>query len=228
MELSKSNIHSLDQLILHSEIPYEDVKIELLDHLATDIELRMDTNPDLSFADALRLSSTDIKENIIGIQKEIEHREIRKSVSETFGLTNVKSSIIFLLFSVLAYSSFQSLGIWGAPISSSIIGLTAIGLLICAFRMRSIPNTTSLELKYRTQNFWIPLFLAAVIAFVISSLFIGIIKANSFWHYIDELLLIPIALSYGFLLKVIVHISTFWIDDIKMRVDIDRKFLEVV
>ena len=92
MELAKPEIQSLEQIILHAEIAYEDVKIELIDRLATDIEIKMESNTGLSFSDALRLSATDIKEDIIGIQKDIEKREIRKSIVEAFGFRNIKST----------------------------------------------------------------------------------------------------------------------------------------
>jgi len=103
MELSKPEIQSLKQIILHSEIPYEDVKIELLDRLATDIEIRMESNTDLSFSDALRLSATDVKEEIISIQKDIERRENRQSIVDSFGFRNIRSTVLFMFFTIATY-----------------------------------------------------------------------------------------------------------------------------
>ena len=227
MELSKSHIHSLEKLILHSEIPYEDVKIELIDHLATDIEIRMETNPDLSFGDAIRISSTDIKDSIISIQKDIEQSQIRRSLVESFGFRNTKSSVIFMFFALMAYGMFLALGTPGAPIVPSILGLTMIGLIIGALRLRGISRISSLQTKYRKQNYWIPMLLAACLTLLVSITFMLIIIHNNFWYYINDLLTIPIALSYGFLLKVIIHGCTSYIGDIKTRADIDQQFLEV-
>jgi len=228
MELAKTEIHSLEQIILHSEIPYEDVKIELLDRLATDIEIRMESNTGLSFSDALRLSAIDIKEDIIGIQKDIEHRVIKKSISESFSFRNVKSTVVFMLFAVFAYACFRNMGTIGAPIATSILTLCFISIIVCKVRLDRIPDTNSLELKYRKNNFWVPLLLAAFIALSISLFFIDIINRTSFWGYIDDVLMIPICFAYGFLFKVIIHISVFWIDNIRTRGDIDKQILKLI
>ncbi len=228
MELSKPEIHSLEQIILHSEIPYEDVKIELLDRLATEIEIRMESNPDLSFSDALRLSATDVKEEIISIQKDIERRENRQSIVDSFGFRNIKSTVLFMFFTIATYGCFHSLGTWGAPIASSIVTFTIISIVIAAIRLRFISSPDSLQLKYRMQNFWIPLLLAALITMMTSFIFIEIINQGHFWTYINKLLVIPVSLAYGFFFKVIIHVPTSGINDIRTRVELDKKFLELV
>ena len=187
----------------------------------------MESNPDLSFSEAIRLSSKDIKENIISIRRDIERQEIKRSIGESFSFQNIKSTVIFLFFSIATYGCFQVLGAWGAPITSSISGLTIIGLMVCALRMRNIPASASLQLQYRKQNFWLPLLLAASLAFIVSMIMLKIIVTGHFWSYINDILLIPVALSYGFLLKVMIHICTFWVDDIHMRAHLEKRIMEV-
>ncbi len=228
MELAKTEIQSLEQIILHSEIPYEDVKIELLDRLATSIEVRMEGNPELSFSDALRLSSTEIKEDIIGIQKDIEHREIKKSIVEAFGFRNLKSSVIFMFFAIATYGCFLAMGTIGAPIVSSIIAFTTIGIIVSKIRASTISSVNSLNLKYRKQNYWIPLLLVAAFSLAVSTITIEIINTFCFWSYINNLILVSVAIAYGFLFKVIIHISVFWIDDTRNRTEIDKKILKLV
>ena len=230
MELSKPEIQSLEQIILHSEIPYEDVKIELIDRLATDIEIRMESNTGLSFSDALRLSATDIKEDIIGIQKDIEKREIRKSIVEAFGFRNIKSTVIIIFFTLFAYGCLTDLYISEIPvlILNSVAMFTLISIVICSVRLRLISKTDSLQLKSRKKNFWIPLLIAALLTVVTSGIFIYIIEWGHFWTFIDNLLLIPVGLAYGFFIKVAIHITTSWISDIHTRVELDKKFLKLV
>ena len=225
MELNKNEIASLKNFILDSKIPYEDVKIELLDRMATDIEVRMEHNPNLSFTNAIRLSAAGIKEDIIGIQKDIEQRVIKNSIAEAFGFRNIKSTVVFMVWTILTYACFRNLGTIGAPIATSILTLIFISMVVCRIRLHRIPYNDSLELKYRKKNFWVPLLLAAFIACSISLFFVDIINGTSFWGYIDDILMIPICVAYGFLLKVITHISVFWIDDIRTRTTLDKQIL---
>jgi len=227
MELEKSQILTLEGLILQSEIPYEDVKIELIDHLATEIEIRMESNPDLTLGDAIRLASPGVKKSIVAIKKDIEKEVITSSLISAFKLNSIRSIAVYMFMSVVAYSFFQGMGPYGAPIGSSIIGLTLIGFLIGMRRTSSIHTPRSLYLSIRKTYFWIPLIISASLCYAMSMTFIIIIETFNYWNYINNILLIPVGLAYGLLLKVILDVTVFNVWDMEEEQTLERRFTEL-
>ena len=122
MQLVNTDIKSIEHVILHSDIPYEDVKVELIDHLATEVEIRMEQNPGLSFSDALRLSASNLKDSILGIRRSIQQETLKKLVIQSFDLTNWLTWASILFFGAISYRLFSLYGFY-APLGREFLGL---------------------------------------------------------------------------------------------------------
>jgi len=225
MELATSNIQTLEQLILQSDIPYEDVKIELIDHLATEIEIRMEASPSLTFGEAIRLSSRGLTTNIHAIRKDIEESVIKSMIRNTLDFSNPRSLVLVAFFSVLAYGFFSTLGAVGAPIIISLLFLSTIAIVLGRIRLGRARNYDTIAVKIRRTYFWIPVILAATICGIVSTVFREIIWQTNFWSYIDAILLIPIALSYGLLLKTMWDTIFYNVHQLNAEIKLDERLL---
>ena len=90
MELSKEQIHEIDKYISACGIKYYDVKMEIVDHFASILEIRLDENPSLNFKEAIIEEHKKFSNN--GFKKLLETKTKtthNKFVKQTW--TNFKS-----------------------------------------------------------------------------------------------------------------------------------------
>ena len=223
MQLEKTEIHSVEHIILQSDIPYEDVKIELIDHLATEIEFRISQNPDLSFADALRLASKNLKATIIEIRIGIKEHLIAKMIRKSLFSFQWYAIALILFFSTITYNLFVYLGPY-APLGKSIFGLAIIATVLGQLRMARIDTDLNYAYQVIKRYSWVPLFLSAGICYAVSFFFLSVIQRTHFGIFMDRMLLIPVAISFGFFLKVIIDTVVFNASAINDMIKLDRAF----
>ena len=101
MKLSKVNIQFIDRYLLKSDILFIDIRMELVDHIASDIEVKMQ-NEKLSFYDAFKIYMVENKRDLV---KNYENQK-KKNQLKGFGMVwkNFKkpwSVITFLIILVL-------------------------------------------------------------------------------------------------------------------------------
>ena len=223
MQLEKTEIQSVEHIILQSEIPYEDVKIELIDHLASEIEFRISQNPDLSFADALRLSSRNLKKTILEIRSSIREHLIAKMIRTSLFPFQWYAFALILFFGAITYNFFI---FWGpyAPLGKAIFGIAVIGTLLSQWRMSRIDMSNNYAYQITKTYSWVPLFISAGICYVIAFLFLSIITRTYFGILIDRILLIPVAVSFGFFLKVVIDTVVFNPGRISEMIKLDKAF----
>ena len=90
MELSKEQIHEINEYISACGIKYYDVKIEIVDHFASILEIRLDENPSLNFKETIIEEHKKFSNN--GFKKLLETKTKtthNKFVKQTW--TNFKS-----------------------------------------------------------------------------------------------------------------------------------------
>lgn len=116
MELTKEQVQKVDALLKNRGVKYWDIRIELLDHLVTDIERRIDQGDSFDRAKENSLHSLEINGNLKDLTR-LRLKEINKIVRKQY-LGKIKElliepiyliPIIFfvgLYFAIYSFSSF--------------------------------------------------------------------------------------------------------------------------
>lgn len=113
MELSKEQIHEIDKYISACGIKYYDVKMEIVDHFASILELRLDENPSLNFKEAIieehkKFSNNGFKKLLEAKTKTTHNRFIKQTIinfKSFFKLPKIVITVFayFLLYKLMPY-----------------------------------------------------------------------------------------------------------------------------
>ncbi len=117
-KLTKEDIQFIDTYLSNSDIQYEDIRIEMIDHVASEIENRMTKGDNRTFYDIFKEYMVENKASIVKEGSKPFNWKIFKGVSQLF-LKNLYSwqvilgSIVcFVIFNKI-YSYFYIDSIWG-------------------------------------------------------------------------------------------------------------------
>lgn len=143
-QLSKKQIQALIDFTEQKQVKYEDVKYEIVDHLASDIEAQMQENPKLKFETALYYAYG--KFPITGFAQFINQKEesLKKYWNRKM-LHLIKSyfTIPKLLLTLFLFLTCMSLKIWFPEINLEFMGAIAscIVVLISSVQIATISKS---------------------------------------------------------------------------------------
>lgn len=109
MKLTPQNIHFIDNYLKNSEVVYYDIRMEMLDHVSSALEQKMEQE-NLDFYDAFKSYMLVHKKEILKGNKE-EGLHFKEPLKK-FGLFIIKPLQLFLLLSILflVYFSCKNFG----------------------------------------------------------------------------------------------------------------------
>ena len=127
-QLNENQISSLFEFVSSKYVRYIDVQHELVDHLATDIEVEMDANSTLSFDEALK--NVYSKFPISGFSNYVRESEKamkgmwRKMIFSQF--TYFYGIPFLILLAILTFILFQFITFYGTPVFYTLIILALL------------------------------------------------------------------------------------------------------
>lgn len=157
--LTAGQIQQLFAFCESKRVQYYDVQVELVDHLANAIEIRMQNDPGLSFEKALELTYQDF--GIFGFSKIVSAKE--QAVMERqcqFFYATVKAhftwpKLVLLLLLMLSFNSVVSLfGLSGIyTIMVSVFFASVIVIFIVSYRLNAIRRRLNKKLVIATYMY---------------------------------------------------------------------------
>lgn len=225
MQLKRSELSRIEDVIFKTGIPHEDVKIELIDHLATVVEYKLDENPDLTFENALSMASINVKESILSIRMAIRKNTIQNLIMSVYKFSTLKDISLIVFFTSIAFMIFVSNGKDSDAILLSYLAIPVITIVFLWLRLRKIKPQLNYRLLILKRYAWLPILFMAGSGLLISVLSLILMNVFCYFSYFDNLLLFIISLSYGYLMKTVIDTLIFNIHDIKERIEVDEMFL---
>jgi hypothetical protein len=212
--LTAGQIQQLFAFCASKQVQYYDVQVELVDHLANAIELRMQEDPGLSFEKALELTYQDF--GIFGFSKIVSAKEL--SVMERqrhFFYTTVKGhfkwpKLVLLLLLMLtmntAVTLFGLAGIYTIMVSvffSSVIVIFYVSTRLSSIRRRLNKKLVIATFMYRSGWLHFPLYIQ-----IFSNKFLQ----DSTWIVVssNEIYRLLFALFFAiYIILILAHFQTF-------------------
>lgn len=222
MQLKRSQLSVLEDAIHKTGIPYEDVKIELVDHLATVIEHKIEYNPKLSFEEALSNASISVKESIIAIRHSIRMNTIQSMIKNVWSFSSLKDISLIVFFGSIALMIFLQEGIDYEAIMISYMMIPFLTLCLLTFRIWRIRPGHNFRLHVLKKYAWLPIIFAAGAGLLISTITVEIM--DSIWYFKNALYIIP-SITYGFLMKTVADTLIFNIHDLRDHIEVHEMFL---
>lgn len=222
MELQKTEIGTIENIIQKTGIPYQGIKIELVDHLASEVERKMEANSRLSFEEALSRVSYNMKETILHLKRAMTKKAVKELITESIDLTNWMTISVVGFFSSMAFGMVQNLNSW-TPITESYMIMTILAFIIMKWRIRRIDSSNNYKVRLQKRYAWIPLLAIGSVCLAVSLLF-KTIMVNTGFQMINKMFAIPVALSYGFFVKAMLDVVIFNVSKLKEEVELDEIF----
>ncbi len=225
MELQQSELNTIENIIEKTGIPYEGVKVELIDHLASAVELKMADNPKLTFEEALSKVGYNMKETLIHIKAAITKKTIKVLINNSLDFSNWMSISVIIFFTSAAYVMLFRLGVYGAPVGLSFILMTLIAMFIMNRRLKRIDVGYNYKLVIKKDYAWVPLIAVGSLCFATAAFF-QVINNTHFFHnnIMKSLIILPIAFSFGLFIKVILDVTVFNVRQLREHIEIDNLF----
>lgn len=135
MALSKENIQFIDQYLKKSEVVFDDLRLELVDHTATAVSFKM-INENLDFYDAFKDFMVENKKEILKAGMVNQIVNLKLIGSKFFSFLMLKEIVVLsVIFIFLAVNNFQvflleNLKSFQTAILSSIIIFTVIWAIV--------------------------------------------------------------------------------------------------
>lgn len=224
MHLEKFQINKIEDAIFKSSIPYEDVKVELVDHLATMVELKMEDHPESSFEQALSIASIHAQESILRIRDSIRMSTLHQMIKSTYDFSNLMNLGILFFWSSMTYIVFLDLGHRNAPIIPSFLILSFCTLVCLFFRIRRVRPRHNYKLEIMKRYAWVPLICSAGFGLMVCCICIFILNKIGYSSFINYALYIPVALAYGVFMKSIMDVLYFNVHTLKEGIEINDIF----
>ena len=125
-QLTHKQTDALMNFVRHKEVKFLDVKYELVDHLASDIEAQLDHDPHLGFEEGLNIAFEKFPSS--GFQKIVKEKE--KSLKKywrgrLFGIIMSYFTIPKIIFTLLVFSLCLNLDTLTSPKTLWWIGITS-------------------------------------------------------------------------------------------------------
>lgn len=225
MHLEKLQVNRIEEAIFKSNIPYEDVKIELVDHLATVIEYKMEDNPRMTFEQAYEIASVNVKDSIFNIRDAIRKSTLNKLIKSIFDTSSLLNLGIILLGASLAFMIFVAEGYDGDGVIMTFILSTICTLMALFIRLWRIKPKHNYRLKVMRQFAWVPMVFAAGVGLFVCIICMAILSRLPYWTLIENICFIPMSLAYGVLLKTALDTIIFNVHHLKEGIEINDMFL---
>lgn len=220
MVLKGAALSKIEDAIFRTGIPYDDVKVELVDHIASVVEYKMEENPELSFGDALSIASIGAKDTILSIRASIRKNTIQKMIEDTYNFSNMKDFSLILFFASIAFMIFMANGQDGDAVILSYLAIPFITLVILWMRLWRVKPKFNYRLTIRKRYAWLPILFIAGLGLFVSTLCL------SFYHsWFENLKFFIMSVSYGFLMKTVIDTLIFNIHDLKESIEVNDIFL---
>lgn len=149
-KLSLENIQFIDNYLDNSNIIYADIRMEMTDHVASEIETRMKIDENQSFYDVFKIYMVENKANLLNNNKYFL-READKSILRKIGRLILKLKTL-LVFVIVFFCCFQLIKIlnqeqlktivWSSSLISITILLISYFILLKAYKF---PRFSSIE-----------------------------------------------------------------------------------
>ena len=168
MKLSKENIQFIDTYLENSEIHFADIRMEMVDHIASVLEAELELNNELSFYDAFKAYMISNKTRLLQDNEGFLRNTYNNLLKLIWlNMLTVNSFLVFLGVIISARFIINNFGfetIEAAYISSPFSGVERIGFVYVF--LFQVVNALHLLTKYQAESesgHWI-----AVVVFAIS------------------------------------------------------------
>ena len=180
-KLTKENIQFIDTYLLNSEVIYKDIRVEMIDHVATAIEVKMKAENE-DFYDTFKIFMVENKAFLKDQNTNCEKRSLKIFWNSFFkNIWSIKSLLFILLSGVLMFlvSTFDKELSTKESVRSIVSSSTFIVLIFYVIRVRIFMNTKFSSLFYSFGVFILADFLLIfLISFVVHSEASGILVST--------------------------------------------------
>jgi len=162
MELTKEQIHYIDSRLEYEGVKYWDIRIEMLDHVVSDVEKRMDNEE--SFDDAIKNSFIFLGHNgsfddLLKSRQKLYQKLNNKSFLKEFKLffTSFKSAFSYMLIILICYFFQDEKSLIKILIATSMIAF----LLVTVFSLihsKKVFKSASLLANFNFLTIYLSLF----------------------------------------------------------------------
>lgn len=102
--LTKENIRFIDNYLNNSDIVYNDVRLEMVDHIATAIENQINAGGDVSFYEAFKIHMANNKESMLNDYKTFKKTTDKKIIKTLFKkLLSLKGTMLLSMVTFTLY-----------------------------------------------------------------------------------------------------------------------------
>ena len=109
MKLSIENIRFIDSYLEHSGVYYYDVRLEIIDHIASKLEEECENN---TFEEAFKMYMIENKKELLENNKTFKRLANKKLLKQFVKNVSVKKAVLFFIIFTLAYKViFELLGV---------------------------------------------------------------------------------------------------------------------
>lgn len=109
MKLSIENIHFIDNYLENSGVYYYDVRLEMIDHIASKLEAQYENN---TFEEAFKIYMLENKKELLANNKTFKRLANKKLLKQFVKNVSVKKAVVFFIIFTLTYKVvFELLGV---------------------------------------------------------------------------------------------------------------------
>lgn len=171
MELTKQQVENIDQYLRENGVKYWDIRIDMLDHIVTDIEIRIENRETFETAKENSLSAMGWKGNLSGITRE-QLQNINKKVRTQYFrefwkiFVNLKAILIITISVLALYLLYSNIDYKSSKTMSATIYLTP-SVITITYMFFSILFKKSAYIQYGTFYMTFPFFMLNFILMLI-------------------------------------------------------------
>lgn len=226
MYLEKVNVSRIEEAIFKSNIPYEDVKIELVDHIASVIEYKMNDNPRMTFEQAYEISSVNVKDSIFNIRDSIRKSTLNQMIRSIFDFSNLYNVGIILLGASITFLILASGGYSGYDgLIFTFVIFTMMTLMVLWVRIFRIKPKHNYRLQVMKKFAWVPMAFSSGVGLFVCIICVAFLDMFQYWRLLENICFIPMSLAYGILLKTVMDTLVFNVHRLKEGIEINDMFL---
>ena len=128
MKLSKENLQFIDTYLKNSEVIYIDVRMELVDHVASAIEHELTADPKLTFYEVFKQYMVENKKSLLKDYEE-QKGKIKDKILMRFGNGFLANEVLFFIVASLLVSTYIDLSVFKEYFTTINVGLFIAALL---------------------------------------------------------------------------------------------------
>jgi len=141
MNLSKEELQFIDRYLENSEVVYADVRLELTDHVASAIEVKLEENPNETFYEVFKSYMISNKKSLLKDHEE-QQVKLREKIIMRFGKGFLVKEVLFLIVLAVLVSGLVEFNFSQENLLSVNLGIGLIGVLYYFLKFHKTKKTS--------------------------------------------------------------------------------------